>query len=231
MSARSDRHKRSRELGEHEPPPTVSRSGSSKAKRRIATVYDAVAGRVGLNGFLTSEQVASENLLPSKPEEVLLRRVGAPDAVSHDYYHADERLNSRQSLPDSDLLKAIHAYSSEFYTAATEDGGLIDLRSFDETALLALGILLEEATNEALNGGKDTMLLEPEGTQDQLPALDVGQKHVLGRVKPRVVQVQQLEAQVRREDDDSDELALEASPRKKRRGIRQLRFAEFSQDR
>ena len=231
MSARSDRRKRSRELGEHERPLTVSRSGSTKAKRRIATVYDAVAGRIGLNGFLTSEQVASENLLPSKPEEVLLRRVGAPDAVMHEYYHADERLSSHQSLPDSDLLKAIHAYSSEFYTAATEDGGLIDFRSFDETALLALGILLEEATNEALNGGKDMMLLEPEGTEDQLPGLDIGQKHVLGRVKPRVLQVQQPEAQVRREDDDSDELALEASPRKRRRGIRQLRFAEFSQDR
>lgn len=231
MSARSNRQKRSRELVEHEPPPIVSRSGSTKAKRRIATVYDAVAGRIGLNGFLTSEQVASENLLPSKPEEVLLRRVNAPDAVSHEYYHADERLNSRQSLPDSDLLKAIHAYSSEFYTAATEEGGLIDFRSFDETALLALGILLEEATKEAINGGKDMMLLEPEATEDQLPALDIGQKQLLGRVKPRVVQVQQQEAQVRREDDDSDELALEASPRKKRRGIRQLRFAEFSQDR
>ena len=39
---------------------------------------------------------------------------------------------------------------SDFYARATEHGGKYDWKSLDETALLALGILIEEAAVEVL---------------------------------------------------------------------------------
>lgn len=53
------------------------------------------------------------------------------------------------------MLKAIHAYASDFYASATGDRGKNDWRSLDETALLALGILLEEAASEGVGENGD----------------------------------------------------------------------------
>ena len=52
-----------------------------------------------------------------------------------------------QRLPDPELLKALHAYCSDFYA---RNGGGESFESLDETALLALGILMEEAADEAV---------------------------------------------------------------------------------
>ncbi len=53
-------------------------------------------------------------------------------------------------MPGSDLLKAVHAYVSDFYARNYGYGEGVrgegaDWRSLDETALLAVGVLLEEA--------------------------------------------------------------------------------------
>ena len=55
-------------------------------------------------------------------------------------------------LPDSDLVKAVHGYASGFYGGRVDGGkGGLGKRvesvwcSLDETALLAVGVLLEEA--------------------------------------------------------------------------------------
>jgi hypothetical protein len=95
------------------------------------------------------------------PEEVLYRRLHAPDRwADHDVYMAHERelLNGGDGvLPSSDLLTAIHFFSSHFYdalgrrhSAHSENGWNFNYRSLDETALLSLGILLEEAARETL---------------------------------------------------------------------------------
>ncbi|OAA62420.1 hypothetical protein SPI_03960 [Niveomyces insectorum RCEF 264] len=98
-------------------------------------------------------------------------------------------------LPDSDLLVAVHQYASAFYeagrfterpgerrrrrrkrrrqdggkpashTTKTHPGRLLDERSLDETALLALGILLEEAGRAAL--GRDGDLVFTEGAEEE----------------------------------------------------------------
>lgn len=109
------------------------------------------------------------------PEEVLFRRFGAPERFAEkDVYFANEELpeDGRAVLPDSDLLKSVHAYSSNFYEELGRRAGpgafvgprLIDERSMDETALLAMGILLEEAAREAL--GKRGDLVFTEGVED-----------------------------------------------------------------
>lgn len=101
---------------------------------------------------------------PLAPEEVLFRRKGAPQRYEeHDIYFAHARdLPGRAALPDSDLLKAVHAYSSHYYGALkrSEGGKAVDERSLDETALLAFGILIEEAGREVLGRRGDLVFTE-----------------------------------------------------------------------
>lgn len=92
----------------------------------------------------------------------MFRRKDAPERYAeHDIYRAHEwelPSGGRGVLPQSDLLKAIHEYSSEFYGVLNRSNGQqvlgsernLDERSMDETALLAFGILLEEAGREVL---------------------------------------------------------------------------------
>ena len=65
-------------------------------------------------------------------------------------------------LPESDLLKAVHAYTADFYARNTTDGGQVSIRSMNETALLAMGILLEEAMVHVLGDTGDMALVEGE---------------------------------------------------------------------
>lgn len=144
---------------------------NKRRKRQNITLYDAVAGRAGYEGFLTTPQPSKHRDTPSTsttavpPEEVLFRRKGAPVRYEDDdIYFADRHLEPERQqqltrLPDSELLKVLHAYVSDF-CATTEDGGEGDWRSLDETALLALGILVEEAAVEALGETGDLALVE-----------------------------------------------------------------------
>ncbi|KAL6716497.1 hypothetical protein ACLMJK_006064 [Lecanora helva] len=152
---------------------SASQSEATSAKRRQATVYDAVAGRISSTGFIPKEprvsstrDALSSTTVAVPPEEVLFRRRGAP--VRHeenDFYWADRHLTDKQKLPESDLLKAIHTYASDFYGRATPHGGVVDFESFDETALLGLGILLEEAAREALGDTGDMAFVEGEDVE------------------------------------------------------------------
>ncbi|KAK0516558.1 hypothetical protein JMJ35_001161 [Cladonia borealis] len=146
---------------------------SPKQKRQI-TVYDAVAGRVSSDGFIPDQprvskyrDTLSSSTVPVPPEEALFRRRGAPERYEEDdIYWANRHLTSEQRLPDSDLLKAIHAYTSDFYGRATANGGLLDFESLDETALLGLGILLEEMAEHVLGDTGDLALVEGEDLND-----------------------------------------------------------------
>ncbi|PHH77902.1 hypothetical protein CDD82_3308 [Ophiocordyceps australis] len=173
--------------------------------RRQATLYDAVSGRVNNSHALmdydkpergepdgpvtaqTQTGFIKHNLraTPLRPDEVLFRRQAAPIRYAeHDVYAAYERnVPCRDALPESDLLKAIHAYASHFYGAMqraqpNRPGGnlrlLVDDRSMDETALLAFGILLEEAGREALGRGGDLVFTEPASSGDEVARNQVG---------------------------------------------------------
>ncbi|KAI1860657.1 uncharacterized protein JN550_011382 [Neoarthrinium moseri] len=170
------------------------RKSISKKRKRDANVYDAVAGRVtttsalddgpGLEEAHPRYQRASLRDPTLAPEEVLFRRAGAPVRYAEkDIYFAQEQLPGagHRTLPDSDMLKAIHHYSSHFYWALATghnrlgNGGaksheIVDEQSMDETALLALGILLEEAGREALGKRGDLVFTEgmPSGDDGQL---------------------------------------------------------------
>ncbi|KAK2593979.1 hypothetical protein QQS21_008289 [Conoideocrella luteorostrata] len=156
-------------------------------QRRLATVYDAVAGKVTKDDSLRNgipNQSQRSHIVrystrggPFTPDEVLFRRKDAPQRYAeHDVYNAHERdlpQGGHGVLPDSDLLKSIHEYSSRFYGAMERRNhrdlqiraGLsgVDERSMDESALLAFGILLEEAGRDVLGRRGDLVFTEGVG--------------------------------------------------------------------
>lgn len=176
-------------------------------------------GRVGLNGFIARRTEAfdddppSAKIKPLAPHEVLLRRVRAPTHAPLGYYAADEELPCDVRLPDSDLLKGVHAYASDFYSMATHDRGRCDFRSMNETALLALGILLEEAAVEVLGETGDMVLVEPEGLENVVPEDRMTQHQIEGRVRP--IATPELEA--KSEEDTKEQDAEEAEGRRRKR--------------
>ncbi|THY84367.1 hypothetical protein D6C92_09310 [Aureobasidium pullulans] len=144
MDIRTDR------LERYKHPEDVVEPEIAARKRRKITVYEAVAGKAGYESLLPSEKrtatkyrdTQTNSLQSVPPDEVLFRRQGAPERYEEsDVYRAP---HTDIPLPDSDLLKFIHRYASAFYSKATLDKGQLDFQSLDETALLALGILLEE---------------------------------------------------------------------------------------
>lgn len=153
---------------------TETTKGDRKRKRQRPSVYDAVAGRVGYDSIITEQRAskhrdtASNTLRAVPPEEVLFRRKEAPVRYEEDdLYFQDRHLEAHRKLPDSDLLKSIHAYASNFYRYATTDGGKMDWRSLDETALIAMGVLLEEAADEILGETGDLALADGDNGLDE----------------------------------------------------------------
>ncbi|KAM5361975.1 hypothetical protein ACJZ2D_012796 [Fusarium nematophilum] len=167
------------------------------SRRRHATVYDAVAGKVSYSQGPGTEPEEPQHVprhpksirystkeTPLAPDEVLFRRKDAPERyLEHDIYYAHERDLPRAGqgvLPESDLLKAIHGYTSAFYAARhrghhpSDSRGAAE-RSMDETALLAFGILLEEAGKEVLGRRGDLVFTEGE---DDAPVAGGGGEEV-----------------------------------------------------
>ncbi|ETN38393.1 uncharacterized protein HMPREF1541_06428 [Cyphellophora europaea CBS 101466] len=176
-------------------------------RRRAATVYDAVAGRVGLNGFLDPEQRASSSATPLAPEE-LLSKTARGSWLRADQYNAEElRGDLEQDLPDSDLLKSIHAYASDFYDRAITDRGQHDFTSLDGTALIAIGFLLEEATRQTLGDNGDMVLVETRRLEPDPFEASISRHQVFGKVKPPPTP----------QGSESSETDSEGIPTKKRR--------------
>lgn len=81
-------------------------------------------------------------------------------------YFASETLPNNRPLPSSDLLEAIHAYVADHYEFTTEDQGQSDHKSMDETALIAMGVLVEELAKEVLGETGDLVLVEGQELSD-----------------------------------------------------------------
>lgn len=131
-------------------------------------------GRLNAHGFLGNttapskyRDTASSSTNPVYPEEVLFRRQNAPVRYEeNDFYFAHESLPPSHPLPSTSLLESIHVYAADFYEHATLDRGRDDYQSMDETALIAMGVLLEEMVKEALGETGDLVLVEGEEISD-----------------------------------------------------------------
>ncbi|KAE8448055.1 hypothetical protein EG329_009820 [Mollisiaceae sp. DMI_Dod_QoI] len=139
------------------------------SRRRHPSVFDAVAGRISTAGFIPKQLVVSSardtvssstTALP--PESILFRSKNAPTRYAESDIYFSNETKSVADLPESDLLKALHCYTSDFYSRATTDGGIDDWKSLDETALIALGILMEEAALSTLGESGDLAFTEGE---------------------------------------------------------------------
>lgn len=134
-----------------------------------------IPGRLAAQGFLSDvpfaskyRDTASSSANAVHPEEALFRRLNAPIRYEEtDFYFAHEKLPSTRPLPSTDLLESVHAYTSDFYEHATPDGDHGNYQSMDETALIAMGILLEEMAKEALGKTGDMVLVEGEEILDE----------------------------------------------------------------
>lgn len=134
-------------------------------------------GRVTTRGS-TLRAHLHHNLKPLSAQQVLFQRTGAPTIYAErvDEYNFAARL-PRGAIPDSDLLKALHTYASDFYGRTYDPRGhrikrrrkvkcdngaegvrakkerlraCQDFKSMDETALLAMGVLMEEMMRESV---------------------------------------------------------------------------------
>ncbi|KAK8055513.1 hypothetical protein PG993_000740 [Apiospora rasikravindrae] len=152
-----------------------------KRRKRDANVYDAVAGRVTTT--LPLEDASdSDATTPYRrdqagrlrdptlaPEEVLFRRVKAPIRFAEkDVYHAHE------ALPGGgrDHWARRHGAPGAAESRGSSSSN-IDEQSMDETALIAFGILLEEAARDALGKRGDLVFTEGQKTVGQELSRDV----------------------------------------------------------
>lgn len=90
----------------------------------------------------------------------------------NDWYEAPARNIDKSILPDSDLLKALHAYASDLYSR--DPSGKSMYQAFNGRALLGFGILLEEMCRDSLGDSGDLALAEgaPIEAQDKTLSTD-----------------------------------------------------------
>ncbi|KAF2405470.1 hypothetical protein EJ06DRAFT_468074 [Trichodelitschia bisporula] len=182
-------------------------------KRRKITVYDAVAGRVGSNGFLpprpiyaSTRDTKSSSSRPVPADEVLFRRPLMPDRYGEDdvYSRAYRQLDRPEQIPESDLTKALHQYASDFYSLSKLKHREVSYGSLDETAMLAMGILIEEAAEMALGETGHSSLIEGEsGRGGYVPVTWNGQKWTRSAFEARRPRV--LPKRKHRNAEDIDE--------------------------
>jgi hypothetical protein len=96
-----------------------------------------------------------------RPDEILFKARNAPTRYEEsDHYFAHAQLPPDRKLPSEDLLRALHVYISNFYARSQEQVEEKVWKSMDETALIALGILMEESAKEVLGDTGDLVFLE-----------------------------------------------------------------------
>lgn len=112
-------------------------------------------------GLIGRTSDAKGSRLPLRPDEVLFKRANAPVRYEeNDYYYAHDTLPAEQQFPDGDLLASLHAYVSSLYLRNKEPGIQNVWRCMDETALIALGILMEETARQELGETGDMAFTE-----------------------------------------------------------------------
>jgi hypothetical protein len=127
-----------------------------------------VAGNVTQAGLINNISDAKASRQALRPDEVLFKQVNAPVRYEEtDYYFAHEKLPANQRLPSAELLDALHGYVSTLYsrTGSTDVGKA--WKCMDETALIALGILMEETVREVLGETGDLAFTEAADEEEE----------------------------------------------------------------
>jgi len=137
------------------------------------------------NGLLGNVKAARSSKKPLRPDEVLFKRKRAPVRYEEDdYYPAHRRLSPEQELPGGDLTAALQAHISRLYAKTQRVGRQRYRKPMDETALIALSILMEETARAVLGETGDLAFTE---ATDKDEERDFGcqLKQTVGREKKR----------------------------------------------
>ncbi|KAK6334168.1 hypothetical protein TWF696_002670 [Orbilia brochopaga] len=151
-----------REAGEPAPPSPPAQSAKRKRTSQpymlsTSNVYNAASSRITVAG----RPLNPSHTLPAAADEILFYNPTNPNFTLPD--EVDKIMKDEgmlDALPDSDLLKAVHAYVADYYAAKgwTDVGA----RSMDEGALIAIGVLLEEYCREMIGKQGDQVFVEQE---------------------------------------------------------------------
>ncbi|EED16537.1 GAJ protein, putative [Talaromyces stipitatus ATCC 10500] len=133
-------------------------------RRRRITVYDIVAGRVNRQRFISHSYTSRfrRNVSSSRavrPSNDIVSRLEGDEALDD---WIDENSLDGVPLPSSDMLEAIQSYAGHFYANTVDSRRTEHFSSMDGTALIAMGVLLEEMTEELLGQTGDMVLVERE---------------------------------------------------------------------
>lgn len=166
---------------------SVSTCRSPRRRKRRATLFDAVQGkcqtgiprchqhfdltkplgRVTQSGLVDNLKGPKAGKKSLRPDEVLFKRKNAPVRYEEDdYYPAHTKLAANQQLPSGDLAAAIHGRISHLYSKADLGRGRAPWKCMKETALIAMGILMEETARSVLGETGDLAFTEADQDDD-----------------------------------------------------------------
>ncbi|KUL88518.1 hypothetical protein ZTR_05499 [Talaromyces verruculosus] len=142
---------------------TDEEPGGSRRKKRL-TVYDAVAGRVNRQRLISRSYTSrwrrnvSSTRAVRPSNDILSRLEGDEDLEDW----IDEETLNDVPLPESDIIEAVQSYAGHFYANTTASRRTEPFSSMNGSALIAMGVLLEELGNELLGETGDMVLVERE---------------------------------------------------------------------
>ncbi|EEA21825.1 Meiotic nuclear division protein 1 [Talaromyces marneffei ATCC 18224] len=141
---------------------TDEESRGSHRKRRL-TVYDVVAGRANRQRFISHSTTSRwrrnvSSARAVRPSNDILSRLGGEDFDDW----IDDESPDHVHLPESDILEAVQSYAGHFYANTGDNRRTEHFSSMNGSALIAMGILLEELGNELLGETGDMVLVERE---------------------------------------------------------------------
>lgn len=121
--------------------------------------------QAGLRSNISDTKASRQAL---RPDEVLFKQVNAPIRYEEtDYYFAHEKLSANQQLPSGELLSALHGYVSKLFSRTGSTKVDKAWKCMDETALIALGILIEETAREVLGETGDLAFTEAADEEEE----------------------------------------------------------------
>lgn len=124
-------------------------------------------GTVTQSGLIYNLSNSKASKKPLRPDEVLFKRKNAPVRYEEDdYYPAHSKLPADQPLPSGDLATAIHTYISCSYSQAARGHVCVPWKCMNETALIAMSILMEESAHSVLGETGDLAFTEADQDDD-----------------------------------------------------------------
>lgn len=130
---------------------------------------DADKGKLNLEGFIPNTPYypdhrnrPSTQMNPIPPDVSDLHKALAKDTD----HLSQEHITPDPNLPKMELVKALHAYASNFYAYAIPSGGEIDYCSMDASALIVMAKLLETTVETIIGNTGDLAFTERAGFEE-----------------------------------------------------------------